>query len=195
MRNLILFALLLAAVAGCTSKAKEIQRVMDSPIAVESHFEDGTDISQFSTWNWIPSTSVGHDPRSGDAQTTKLILEAFGGELFSKGYKQVGSGYNLIANFYLAQEHIDKAFINEYYGGNYPEYKADMTGKKDDNLTWEEGTLIFFLFDSSNGQLIYQSSAQAEITEGASMDQRTTRIKKAAKMMLTKLPSSSGARP
>ena len=189
---ILMVILIAAAIVGCTSKAKEIQRVMDSPIAVDSQFEEGANFGQFASWNWIPMTQMpGQDPLTGDMDITKEIKEAFDGGMYTRGYRKVDSSYDLIANFHLASETVDKAYINEYYGGKYPEYKADMTGSKDDNKTWDEGTLIFFLFDPRNGQLVFQSSAQAEVTEGASIEQRHTRINKVVTMMLAELPKRS----
>jgi hypothetical protein len=48
--------------------------------------------------------------------------------------------------------------------------------------------LIFFVFDARNGQLVWQASVQAEVTEGATREQSEARIKKATKMMFEHSP-------
>jgi hypothetical protein len=185
----LLMVVLLAVLVGCTTKSGEVKRIVDSPIAVEANFEPGTDFSVYKTWNWIPAPQVpGQDPRTGDLDVTQDIQHAVGAEMFSRGYKRVDSAYDLIANFHLAVEDIDAAYINSVYDGQYPDYKMDMTGTADDNAKWQEGTLIIFFFDAKNGQLVWRGSAQAEVTDEATPEQREQRIAKAVKMMLEAIP-------
>ena len=186
----LLIAVFLTTMVGCTSKSDEIQRIVDSPITVEADYEPGTDFSVYKTWNWIPAPQMpGQDPRTGDLEVTEDIKVAVDGEMFSRGYKRVASGYDLIANYHLAVEDVDAAYINEYYGGQYPQYKMDMPGTQDDKDKWREGTLILFFFDAKNGQLVWRGSAQAEVTGGeATPQQRETRIQKAVKMMFEAVP-------
>jgi len=190
MKNIgcILIIVALVAAAGCTSKQKEIQRIVDSPLVVESFAQEGVDFKQYSTWNWVPQPQTGMESGGREPAIDAIIKDAFEGEMFSRGYRRVDSAYDLIANYHLAVEHIDKNYINTYYGGAYPDYKIDMKGTKDDNQVWDEGTLIFFVFDARNGQLVWQASVQAEVTDEASLEQSEARIKKAAKMMFEKSP-------
>lgn len=186
----ILAVLSLALLTGCgASKQDEVQRILDSPIEIESQFEPGTDFSRYHTWNWIPATQIpGQDPRSNDTQLTNAIQEAVDSEMFTRGYQKVDSDFHLIANFFVAIEQVDRAYLEQHYQGNYPQYKVDMTGKQDDNVTWKEGTLVLFLFDASTGQLVWQASAEAEVTQDSTPVQKETRINKAVKMMLASLP-------
>ncbi len=189
MMKVVMMVVLVTALVGCTTKSSEIQKIMDSPITVEADYEPGTDFKQFKTWNWVPQPQMpGHDPRTGDLELTKIIQEAVGGEMFSRGFKRADSEYDLIANFHVALNTIDQDYINEYYKGEYPQYKMDMTGTKDDKEMWSEGTLILFFFDAKDGQLVWRGSAQAEVTEGASLKQRDARVKRAIKMMFDANP-------
>jgi hypothetical protein len=188
MKKVALIMVALIAIGGCTSKQKEIQRVIDSPLTVESFAQEGVDFKQYNTWNWVPKPQTGMEDGGPEAAFDGIIKEAFEGEMFSRGYRRADSAYDLIANYHLAVEQIDKNYINTYYGGNYPEYKVDMKGSKDDQQTWDEGTLIFFVFDARNGQLVWQASVQAEIAEGATREQSEARIKKATKMMFEHSP-------
>jgi hypothetical protein len=192
MKKVALIVIALIAIVGCTSKQKEIQRIVDSPLAVDSHVEEGTDFNRFATWNWVPMPKTGmEDERTRDAAITAMIEEAFETEMFSRGYRRVDSAYDLIANYHFAVEAIDEAYIDTYYGGKFPDYKVDMTGTKDDNQSWQEGTVIFFLFESRTGQLVWQASVQAEVTDKSTPEQAEARIKKAAKMMFEKFPKRS----
>ena len=188
MKKIALIMVALIAIVGCTSKQKEIDRIVDSPLVVESFAQAGVDFKQYNTWNWVPMPQTGMEESGRDAAMDAMIKEAFEGEMFARGYRRADSAYDLIANYHLAVEHIDKDYINTYYGGNYPEYKVDMKGSKDDKQTWDEGTLIFFVFDARDGQLVWQASVQAEVTEGASREQSEARIKKATKMMFEHSP-------
>jgi len=188
MKKVALIMVALVGIVGCTSKQKEIQRIVDSPLAVESFAQEGADFKQYNTWSWVPAPQTPMDKNSREAWMDATIKGAFEDEMFSRGYRRVDSAYDLIANYHLAVEQIDENYINTYYGGQYPEYKMDMKGDKDDKQMWQEGTLIFFVFDSRNGQLVWQASIQAEVTEGATREQSEARVKKATKMMFEHSP-------
>jgi hypothetical protein len=185
----ILAVVVATLLTGCPSKKQEVQKIVDSPIAVSADVDSSTDFSWYQTWDWIPVTQIpGQDSwGTGDPALSKMILEAFESEMFTRGYKKVDSGYELIANFFLAVEDVDRAYLEEHYKGQFPQYKLDMGGK-DKNVQWREGTLVLFLFDSKTGQLVWQATAQAEVTRDSTPEQREARIKKAAKLMLESLP-------
>ena len=188
MKKVALIMVALIAIVGCTSKQKEIQRIVDSPLTVESFAQEGVDFKTYNTWNWVPAPQTPMDKNSREAWIDETIKGAFEDEMFSRGYRRVDSAYDLIANYHLAVEQIDENYINTYYGGQYPEYKMDMKGDKDDKQTWQEGTLIFFVFDSRSGQLVWQASVQAEVTGESSREQSEARVKKATKMMFEHSP-------
>jgi hypothetical protein len=186
----ILTVLLVVLLVGCSSKNQEVKRIVESPITVDADVDPSTDFSRYRTWRWIPVTQIpGQDPwGTGSPELSKVILDAFEGQLYSRGYEKVATSSDLIANFYYAAEDVDQAFLEEHFKGQFPEYKVDLKGKDTKNVSWKQGTLIFFLFDSKSGQMVWQASAQAEVTSESTMEQRQTRVNKVAKMMMEKLP-------
>lgn len=188
-RRILVFLLGLLAVGCGSTQQDQIQRIVDSPIEITSNFDQETDFSKYTTWNWIPAPQ-GDDPRTGDAQTTEDIQQAVAGQMFSRGYRQLESGYDLIANYHLAVEPMTAKMINQMYGGQFPAYMTDIKGTASDEK-WDQGTLILFLFDATNGQLVWRAAAEAQVTPNASPKQRQQRINEAVTMMLDKLPMRS----
>ena len=65
------FLLFAAVLAGCgSSRDKEIQRVLDSPIDYNSHLSPWANMNDYATWNWVPiPKDIPFDPRAKDAAT------------------------------------------------------------------------------------------------------------------------------
>ena len=73
----ILIIIALVTVVGCTSKEKEIQRIIDSPLTVESFAQEGVDFKKYSTWNWVPAPQMPMDKNSREAWVDETIKGAF----------------------------------------------------------------------------------------------------------------------
>jgi hypothetical protein len=192
-RRILVVGLILVAVGCGGSQKDEVQRIVDSPIDIQSSYEPGTDFRQYKTWNWIPAPQgIPSQPQgSMDPAFDQEIKEAVEGQMFSRGYRRVDSAYDLIANYHFAVEPLDMKMIDQMYGGQLPDYVTHIEGTDDQNLKWDQGTLIVFLFDAKNGQLVWRAAAQAEVTNKSSESQRQGRINKAVTMMLAKLPMQS----
>ena len=64
----------------------------------------------------------------------------------------------------------------------------DFTGSGKSRSEWKEGSLLIFLFDTRSQQMVWQSSATAEITDEAPEGKSVARLNEAIKMMFTSLP-------
>ena len=60
--------ILLVILAGCGSKGKEIDRIIESPIEYHSHLSPRADMSRYYTWDWL-------SPLVDDASLDKMQLE------------------------------------------------------------------------------------------------------------------------
>jgi hypothetical protein len=106
-----------------------------------------------------------------------------------RGYQKVSRAPDIVLNFHVAVQTIDKDYIKKMYDGSYyPEYRMDFSGPRSARKRWDEGSLIVFAFDTYTRKLIWEGTAIAEVTDEAPLDMRIERINKAAKWMFTSLP-------
>ena len=192
-RNLFILVMVILF-AACSPVSREADRVLQSPIDIESTVSDETNFSQFTTWSWIPGAEhIRIDRRLEDADTPSRIAAMVESHMYSRGFKRTDTAPDLVMNFHLAINDIDESTIEEFYsGGDMPKYRANFSGPKKVEKEWKEGSLILFMFDTKTGQLVWQASAQAEVTlEEVPQDIRDKRLKAIVDEMFEKLPKKS----
>lgn len=183
--------LLAMALAGCGSRNKEIERILDSPISYNSHLSPFVDLSQYRTWDWL-SPLV--DEKSLDRMQIEPELRqaaeaAVGARMTDRGYKRVTTSPDMVINYHVAGKDIDEDYIRDMYDGKYyPKYRIDFSGPRSARKKWQEGSILIFIFDPKTGETIWRSSATAEVTGEAPLDSRIERLEKAIKMVFTSLP-------
>ena len=182
---------LLVIVVGCGSKNKEIDRIIESPIDYYSHLSPKADMSRYETWDWL-SPLV--DDEALDKQQIeeglRLALEtSVDVRMKDRDYRRVVSSPDMVVNYHVAGRDIDAAYIREMYEGTYdPRYRKNFDGPRGSRDSWKEGAVIIFIFDAATGDLVWQSSATAEVTGDAPLERRTERLDKAVKIMFTSFP-------
>jgi hypothetical protein len=179
------------AVTGCGSKEKEINRIIESPIDYHSHLSPKADMARYTTWNWL---SPLEDEQAVDKlQIEKGIREAIESavelRLKDRDYQRVTTSPDMVINYHVAGKDIDRDYIRQVYDGSYdPKYRKNFDGPGSARDNWEEGSIILFAFDAGSGDLLWRSSATAEVTGEAPLDRRVERLDQAIKMMFTSLP-------
>lgn len=192
-RNLSIVLLALALV-GCTGykKVKLGEEIADSPIIVETQFDEDTDFSSYSTWTWLPGAGMhSGDWRIDDSFFSSNIRAAISGELFTKGYMKVDEKPDLFVNIYAAIDDITEEYIEKNYGGFYePDYRVDLPEKvKKKRREWEEGTLFIFVFDARTRESVWYTAAQAEVAPELVKEKRSEeRLKEAVTLMMEGFP-------
>jgi hypothetical protein len=193
MRPVAAGALLVIALGifGCgSSRDKEIQRILDSPITYNSHLSPWANMDDYRTWNWVPvpkATTI--DPRASDPKLRAEIEKAVAKHMTARGYANSPSSPDLQINYHVATQDINSDYIKKMYDGTYwPDYRMDFTGSGSARNEWQEGSLLIFLFDTKSQQMVWQSSATAEITDEAPEEKSAKRLNEAIKMMFTSLP-------
>ena len=181
----------LGIVAGCSSKNKEIARIIESPIEYHSHLSPYADMSRYHTWNWlsplVDSTSV--EKEQLEKGMRDAIESAVEFRMKDRGYERDISSPDLVVNYHVASKDIDADYMRKMYDGKYdPKYRQNFDGPRRARDTWTEGSIILFAFDASSGDLVWRSSAKAEVTGEAPLDERVKRVDSAIKMMFTSLP-------
>lgn len=188
----LVFAVLMALVAGCSSPAKKAQIVYDSPIIVDVQYDDEIDFNQYKTWTWLPGAGAftGRE-RLDDPRFESGVKATISGRLFERGYRQDNTQPNLFINYYASIEDIDEDVIEDKYDGLYsPDYQMELPeSEKKKKRQWEEGTLFIFVFDSQTKQVVWYGSAQAEVYGEMPDKMRGDRIKKAIGMMMEDFPA------
>jgi len=169
VRLLSLFVLAAVLFAGCTAtKMSQTEKVYETPIAIDAHFEEGVDFSQFKTWTWIPSIGATGSERIDDPEFRDVIGTAIQKEMYARGYAKTTEKPDLVLNAFVSLQKIDKKYIEENFDGTYkPDYYADLPDGGSSKSSWEEGTLMLFIYDASKGQVVWYGTAQTEAAKNA----------------------------
>ena len=191
VRLLSLFVLATVLFAGCTaSKMSQTEKVFETPIAIDAHFEEGVDFSQFKTWTWIPSIGATGSERIDDPEFRDVIGTAIQKEMYAKGYAKTTEKPDLVLNAFVSLQKIDKKYIEENFDGTYkPDYYADLPDGGSSKSSWEEGTLMLFIYDASKGQVVWYGTAQTETAKNAPDGMWQKRVQDIVAQLLDSLPS------
>ena len=94
-----------------------------------------------------------------------------------------------LAAYHVAGKDINADYIREMYDGEYyPKYRVNFDGPRSAKNEWQEGSIIIFAFDPATRDMVWRSSATAEVTDEAPLDRRVDRLNQAIKMMFSSLP-------
>ena len=89
-------------------------------------------------------------------------------ELFAKGYQKDDQKPDLILNAMVTVQKIDKTYIEENFEGTYkPDYFADLPDGGSGKSSWDEGTMMIFIYDASKGQIVWHGTAQTQVYKKA----------------------------
>ena len=190
-RIISLFILATLVLAGCAAKQmSDVEKIHETPIAVESHFEDGTDFSQYKTWMWVPSIGGSETEKFNDPRFREVVGDAVRDEMFTRGYTQTDSNPDLVLNAMVSAQAIDEKYIEENFEGTYyPDYFADLPDGGNSRKKWQEGTLMIFIYDAAKGQVVWMGTAQTEIYKKSVEGYWQKRTKEIVKELFASLPS------
>ena len=186
--------LVLAAVllGGCTAtKMSTTEKIHETPIAVDAHYEEGVDFSKYRTWTWVPSTgNTTGTERLDDPEFRDVVGTAVQKEMFARGYQMISENPDLLVNGFVSVQKIDKKYIEENFDGVYaPDYHADLPEGGSKKTKWEEGTLMLFIYDASVGQVVWYGTAQTEVYDKAVDGMWQKRVQVIVSQLLDSLPS------
>ncbi len=190
-RLLSLFVVAAVLLSGCTAtKMSQTEKVYETSIAIDAHFEEGVDFNQFKTWTWIPSIGATGSERIDDPEFRDVIGTAIQKEMYARGYAKTTENPDLVLNAFVSLQKIDKKYIEENFDGTYkPDYYADLPDGGSNKASWEEGTLMLFIYDASKGQVIWYGTAQTETAKNAPDGMWQKRVQDIVAQLLDSLPS------
>ena len=191
---LILTALLLS---GCTAtKMSTTEKILETPIAVDAHYEEGVDFSNYRTWTWVPSVGSTGTERLDDPEFRDVVSTAIEKEMFARGYSKISNtpdldeNPDLVVNAFVSIQKIDKKYIEENIDGAYhPDYYADLPDGGSKKSKWDEGTLMLFIYDAAKGQVVWYGTAQTESAKHPVEGMWQKRIQEIVARLLDSLPS------
>jgi len=164
---------------------------MESPITYQSHVSPWADFDAYKTWDFVPAPKTEPElTRTDEPEMREAIKEGIAKQLNLRGYKQTKSLPDIVVNYHVVVETIDKDYIKKMYDGKYfPEYRMDFSGPRSARNRWEEGSLIVFVFETVSRRIVWRGTALAEVTtDEAPLEMRVTRVNEALKWMFTSLP-------
>ena len=180
---------LLVLVVGCGGMSKTAKRAYETPIAVNAQVNPDVSFKEYKTWSWMPGLGDKFPEALISREGLQTMAVAFEGEMFSRGYERSPTQGDLVVNAHLAVDHISKEYVEDFYDGSYyPQYRTDMAENQTPKK-WDEGTLVIFIFDVESKQLVWQGTAQTEVTDEMPPKQREERINRAMKELMASMPS------
>ena len=195
MRTISLVSLLIVAavlLAGCTAtKMASSDKIYETPIAVDAHYTEGIDFSQYKTWTWIPSVgNATGSNRLDDPEFRDVVGTAVQKEMYARGYAKTSENPDLVVNGFVSVQKIDKKYIEENFDGVYaPDYHAVLPEGGSNKSSWEEGTLMLFIYDAAKGQVVWYGTAQTEAAKHPVEGMWQKRVQEIVAQLLDSLPS------
>jgi hypothetical protein len=195
MRTAMLVSLLVIAAVffgGCTAtKMSSADKVYETPIAVDAHHEEGVDFSQYKTWTWVPSVSSATGTEAlDDPEFRDVVGTAVQKEMYARGYEKTETNPDLVVNAFVSIEKIDKKYIEENFKGTYhPDYFANLPDGGSSKTSWDEGTLMFFIYDAAKGQVVWYGTAQTQTATQKVDGMWQKRVQDIVAQLLDSLPS------
>ena len=179
--------MVLVAVAGCSSREKEIKRILDSPIEYDAHVSPWANFNAFVTWDWLPVQN--NVARVADPQLQQAIEQAVATQMHVRDYQKTTGFADLVINYHVTAQQVNSDYIEQMYDGKYlPDYRVDFEGPRKARKRWDEGSLIILIFDRASRKMVWRGVAKAEIATDAPVEQSAVRVNKAIKQMFTSLP-------
>jgi len=119
------------------------------------------------------------------------INNAIDAALAAKGFQKQASGGDFqVAWIANTSQQTDYSTTSDYYGYGWGRWYGGtgMTTSRTTAYNWTQGTLVLDIVDGKSNQMVYRSTAQAEIDMDLTPQERQTRVNAAAIKMLEKFP-------
>ena len=190
VRRRLWIGLVVLVAVGCGGgMSKTAKRVYDTPIVIHANVSDEADFRNYNTWSWMPGLGDRFPESLISQESLSDLAEAFKSAMFERGYQQASLQGDLMVNAHLAVDDVNQEYVEDFYDGTYyPEYRPEVEGGKQPKK-WEEGTLVVFIFDATTGQMVFQGTAQTEVTGEMPVKEREERAARAMTLLMEKMPS------
>lgn len=169
------------AAVGCSSKME---------IATTYKPADVRTISGYRSYSWLPLPKAG-DTRINNEFVAEQVVPEVDRILQERGFVKDTTGTADFKVGYLltVQEVTDVKSVNTYYGYEYGYEGPTGPGyTKTYDVSYEKGTLIIDVVDTTSDRLIWRGTAQAKTDPDADRSQRREKLEKAVQKILKEFP-------
>ena len=175
-RRLPLFVIhLLVILAACSSHQ------------VGYDYDRGADFSRYRTYAWVSGTQEATgDKRLDTSLVNARIRAAVDAQLRAKGYTASSNGPpDFLIAYHAGLKDMMKGASTQNYIGD----RAHGTFTTiSDIQPYREGTLTIDIVDAASRQLVWQSSAKADVDPGLGPEERDARVNNVVRAMLAHFP-------
>ena len=186
MKKFFFLVCMMLALGGC------------STLVIRTDYDPQADFSGLRTFAWATQTQASTgNIKLDNPFLDKRIRDAVDGQLVAKGFLKdtAGNPDFLLRYLVTIQEKTDVRTIDTYYGGFTPIwcggsvcYTTGFWVPQTVVYTYEQGTLVLDILDAKIQTLIWRGSAEAEVTESSTPEQRKAKVENAVKKLLAKFP-------
>lgn len=169
-----------------------------SQVSVQTDFDPSADFKALKTYAWYDA----EQPQSGDPRVDNPILDqrvrtTVETVLTEKGYQKVDAAPDFFLVYHAAVSKeigvatsSTPAYPAGYYGWYYT--APPMWVDQSYSYTYNQGTLILDVVDAKNEKLIWRGSAQANVDDPNTQQQRKNLMNEAVRGMLANFPPKAG---
>ena len=145
-------------------------------------------MNSYKTYSWATAKR----DQTISTLNAQRIHDAIDNALKTKGFTKVESGGDFqVAFIATTAQQTDYTTTNDYYGygwGRWYGAGGGMSTSRTTAYNWQQGTLVLDIVDAKTNQMVYRSTAQAEVDQDLSPTERQTRLNTGALKMLEKFP-------
>jgi hypothetical protein len=165
-----------------------------SQVSVQTDFDQTADFTALKTYAWY----AGEQPTTGDPRVDNPMLDqrvraAVETTLNEKGFQKTDTAPDFLLIYHAASSKeigvtttTASGYSAGYYGWNY--VYAPMWTEQAASYTYTQGSLILDVVDAKSEKLIWRGSAQANVDDVNTQQQRKNLMNEAVRGMLAKFP-------
>ncbi len=168
-------------------------------MTVSYRHDETEDFSRFLTYAWMPKSTVSGNIAIDEPTVDRRVKRSVEEQLHFKGFRKTDAAEAdfLIGYQVAADTHLSANDVATNYDFNLNATDPELIGSEEgissaDTFSYirsyEQGTLVLNVADAKSKELVWWSSAQAEIHAGDSAEVRKKRINKAVARMLKDFP-------
>lgn len=173
----LLLAALLVPLAGCF------------PLTVDSKRDPAADFASLHTYAWLAKKKAApQDPRVDNDIVDAKVRDTTNAVLREKGYALAADGVRpdfMIAFRITTQDIPGDDKIPDYWG-YYPVWQGGLGFY---TSPVEEGTLVIDVIDTSSMHLVWRGTAERQMVEVDSPEDRIARLEKSVRKLMERFPS------
>ena len=144
-------------------------------------------MNAYKTYSWATiKRDQGVTPLNRDR-----IISAIDAALAAKGFQKQASGGDFqVAFIATTSQQTDYTTTSDYYGYGYGRWygAGGATTSRTTAYNWTQGTLVLDIVDGKSNEMVYRSTAEAEVDQDLSPSERQARLNAGAIRMLEKFP-------